>query len=107
MPTSQDGRYIIISRPRFDKNAAVWLFHASIVADGDERNFDYRQFMDLNTRFEREEQALHSASSLLGSGLTSNCDPEKTSPSGLGVDSTCKRFLETGLYPVFPGFQPS
>lgn len=59
MPTSQDGRYIIISRPRFDKNAAVWLFHASIVADGDERNFDYRQFMDLNTRFEREEHALY------------------------------------------------
>ena len=58
MPASQYGKYIIISRPRLDKNTGVWLPYASIVADGDERNFYYRQFMDLNTRFEREEQAL-------------------------------------------------
>lgn len=58
MPASQYGKYIIISRARFDDNAGVWLPYASVVADGDERNFYYRQFMNLNTTFKTEEQAL-------------------------------------------------
>ena len=58
MPASQYGKYIIISRPRLDKNAAVWLPYASVVADGDERDFYYRQLMNLNTTFKTEEQAL-------------------------------------------------
>ncbi len=57
MPASQYGKYIIISRARFDDNAGVWLPYASVVADG-ERNFYYRQFMNLNTTFKTEEQAL-------------------------------------------------
>lgn len=57
MPALQYGKYIIISRPHFDKNGSVWLPYASVVADGDERDFYYRQFMNLNTRFETEEQA--------------------------------------------------
>ena len=57
MPASQDGTYIIISRARFDDNAGVWLPYASVVADG-ERNSYYRQFMNLNTTFKTEEQAL-------------------------------------------------
>ena len=59
MPASQYGKYIIISRARFDDNAGFWLPYDSVVADG-ERNFYYRQFMDVNTRFETEEQALSS-----------------------------------------------
>jgi hypothetical protein len=58
MPTSQYGKYIIISRPRLEKNAVAWLPYASIVADRDERDYYYRQFMNLSTRFETEEQSL-------------------------------------------------
>ena len=58
MVASEYGKYIIISRPRFDGKARAWVPYASVVADRDGRNFYYRQFMDLNTTFETEEQAL-------------------------------------------------
>ena len=58
MPASQYGKYTIISRPRLDKNRDVWLPYSCIAADGDGRNYYYRQFMDLNTTFKTEEQAL-------------------------------------------------
>jgi hypothetical protein len=41
-----------------DKDTGVWVPYCSIAADGDGRNFYYRQFTDSNTTFETEEQAL-------------------------------------------------
>ena len=58
MAASEYKKYVLISRPRFDEKAGVWLPYASVVADGDGRNFYYRQLKDLNTSFETEEQAL-------------------------------------------------
>lgn len=56
MPAFQYGKYILISRPRYDEKLEVWLPYASVSWNGDK--FYYHQLKDFTDNFETEEEAL-------------------------------------------------
>jgi hypothetical protein len=60
MTAVQYRKYTLISRPEYDEKLGVWLPYASVARDvsGDADQSYYPQMRDLNTSFEREEQAL-------------------------------------------------
>ena len=56
MSTVLYGKYMLISRPRYDEKFRLWLPYASISWYGD--TFHYQQFNDFEKSFQTEEQAL-------------------------------------------------
>ena len=56
MATVLYGKYILISRPRYDEKLRVWLPYASASWDGDK--FHYHQLKDFGKSFQTEEEAL-------------------------------------------------
>ena len=56
MSTVLYGKYMLISRPRYDEKFRLWFPYASIFCDGEK--FYYHQFNDFEKSFQIEEQAL-------------------------------------------------
>jgi len=56
MATVLYGKYMLISRPRYDEKVRVWFPYASASWYGD--TFHYKQFKDFEKSFQTEEQAL-------------------------------------------------
>jgi hypothetical protein len=71
---SRYRKHTLFSRPYYDENLGVWMSYASVVpdvfGDGERNNTYHHEMKDGNQSFEREEQALSSASSLVAVGLT-------------------------------------
>ena len=58
MATVLYGKYMLISRPRYDENLRVWFAYASTSCYGD--TFHYHQLTDFEKSFQTEEEALAS-----------------------------------------------
>ena len=56
MSTVLYGKYMLISRPRYDEKLRVWFPYASISWYG--HTFLYQQLTDFERSFQSEEQAL-------------------------------------------------
>ena len=56
MAAVKHGKYILISRPRYDEKLRVWFPYASISWDSDK--FHYHQLTDFEKSFQTEEEAL-------------------------------------------------
>jgi hypothetical protein len=56
LPALVYGKYVVISRPRYDENLGAWVPYASVCWDGD--GVHYHQLQHLDKTFTTEEQAL-------------------------------------------------
>ena len=52
------GKYIVISRPRYDEELGTWVPYASVTLDGIGDAFYYHQFDELEKAFATEDEAL-------------------------------------------------
>ena len=57
MPVVEYGRYMVISRPRFDASLGVWVPYASVYWHVDD-GFRCHRLTDFNDTFIAEEEAL-------------------------------------------------